>query len=222
MIEDFAKLIPPSQKDRSGKAFYSGRRAFESPSDLYIIGLNPGGKPKEHRKETVSRHTCKVLRSKPNWSAYRDESWGGQEKGKHFHQRNVRYLFRKLGLNARKVPVSNLVLARSPRKAKLVGDFNQMAHDCWPFHEAVIEQLKVRVVVCLGITDTGPWVRSQLDAEDEIDWFTEDNNRYPAPWTSRCHQNEDGLQVVTLSHPSVAKWTNPATDPTELVLNALD
>ena len=223
MIEDFAKLIPSSQKNRSGKAFYSGRRAFESQSDIYIIGLNPGGSPKDYPKETVLRHTRKVLKSKPaNWSAYRDESWNGQAKGKDIHQKRVRYLFRKVGLNARKVPTSNLIFARSSSKEKLAGDFKQMARDCWPFHEAIIRQLEVRVVVCLGISDTGTWVRAQLDAEDEIDSFTEDNNRYPAPWTSRCHKNADGLIVVSLSHPSVASWTSPATDPTDLVVGALN
>ena len=101
VIEDFAKLIPVSQMNRSGKAFYSGRLAFETQSNVYIIGLNPGGKPKDYQKETVLRHTRSVLHNKPaKWSAYRDETWGNKAKGEDVHQRRVRYLFRKLGLNA--------------------------------------------------------------------------------------------------------------------------
>ena len=53
MIEDFAKLIPDSIMHRSGKAFYSGRLAFSSPSGLYVLGVNPGGDPEEYPDETV-------------------------------------------------------------------------------------------------------------------------------------------------------------------------
>ena len=221
MIEDFAKLIPASQMNRSGKAFYSGRRAFESQSDLYIIGLNPGGKPKDHPKETVCRHTRKVLRRKrKNWSAYRDEKWGGQAKGEDFFQQRVRYLFRKIGLNARKAPASNLIFPRSARKATLEGDFQQLVSECWPFHQAVIEELGVHVVVCLGTTDTGRWVRDRLDAHIHVDKFVE---TYPKRrWKSDTYKNADGLKVVTLSHPSRADWKNPDADPTGLVVDALN
>ena len=43
MIEEFIELIPQSLYGESGAAFYSGRRAFSAPSDLYILGANPGG-----------------------------------------------------------------------------------------------------------------------------------------------------------------------------------
>ena len=220
MIENFEKLIPKSQRKRSGKAFYSGRRAFEAQSDLYIIGLNPGGKPKDYQKETVRRHTRGVLHNKPtNWSAYKDEAWGNQAKGEDVHQRRVRYLFRKLKLNARKVPASNLIFPRSQSKKKLKGDFKELACECWPFHEAVIKQLEVRVVVCLG-KDVGKWVCDHLDARAPIDEFVE---IYPKRrWKSHTHKNASGLTVVTLTHPSNADWTNPNADPTGLVVNALN
>ena len=40
-IEDFAKLIPESFLNRPGSVFHSGRLAFEYPSELYILVLQP-------------------------------------------------------------------------------------------------------------------------------------------------------------------------------------
>ena len=47
MIEKLAERIPPDLLGRSGSVFYSGRAAFSSQASLYILGLNPGGNPKE-------------------------------------------------------------------------------------------------------------------------------------------------------------------------------
>ena len=75
-IEDLAACIPKSLKDCSGKVFYSGRKAFEAPSCVYILGINPGGDPLNHGGETVGKHTEKLLsRKEQDWSAYRDEKW---------------------------------------------------------------------------------------------------------------------------------------------------
>ncbi len=221
MIEDFAKLIPASQMNRSGKAFYSGGRAFESQSDLYILGLNPGGSPDKYPHETVSSHTQEVLHSMPeNWSAYRDEAWaeGRAAPGTRPMQRRVLYLFERLGLDAGEVPASNLVFPRSSRKATLEGDFQQLVSECWPFHQAIIEKLGVSTVVCLG-GDVGRSVCGRLYAHQLVDSFVEDNDR---KWTSNLYANASGLMVAALAHPSIAAWTNPKTDPTGLVVDALN
>ncbi|MEA1071772.1 hypothetical protein [Sphingomonas sp. LY160] len=52
-----------------------------------------------------------------------------------------------------------------------------------------------------------------------MDDFKESNNR---GWRSQTHGSKDGLQVVTLTHPSRADWTNPASDPTPLVRRAFE
>ena len=92
-----------------------------------------------------------------------------------------------------------------------------MARQCWPFHEAVIETLGVRVIVCLG-RHAGYLVRERLDAHEAVDEFVEDNRRR---WKSRVHTNARGLAVVTLAHPSQVDWTVSATDPTKLVERSL-
>ena len=218
MIQDFAKLVPKTLMNRSGKVFYSGRNAFEPPSELYVLGINPGGAPDDYKSETVSSHTKWLLKSGPSdWSAYRDETWAGRPAGTASMQPRLLHMFRRLGLNPGDVAASNLVFVRSVRKATLKGDFSRLALQCWPFHRAVMEKLRVRVVLCLG-ADSGNWVREQVGARTLEDEFVEDNNR---GWRSSLHRNADGLRVVTATHPSIADWTSPKTDPTRLVRKAL-
>lgn len=75
MIDDLTALIPESLRSRSGAVFYSGRTAFSAPSRLYILGLNPGGRPQAQANDTVEMHTAKVLNGNQDWSEYQDESW---------------------------------------------------------------------------------------------------------------------------------------------------
>ena len=51
--ESFAELIPLDLLDRSGEVFYSGRAAFSTPSDVYLLGYNPGSDPSDQRLRTV-------------------------------------------------------------------------------------------------------------------------------------------------------------------------
>ena len=216
MIDDFVKLIPESLLDRSRSVFFSGRGAFESPSDLYILGLNPAGGIKW--PFTVSRNINDVLCHHPdNWSAYRDEPWRGARRGNSPMQRRVLHLLKRVGRDPGEVPASEVVFLRSTDWTKL-GDFGSLARECWPFHQAVIERLGVRVIACLG-GKAGYWVRNRSNAHEKVDEFVEDNRRL---WKSRVHTNGDGLTVVTLTHPSQAAWTVPATDPTGLVERALN
>jgi len=97
MIEDLARHIPTSLLDRSGKVFYSGRLAFGTPSELYMLGVNPGGGPQELQAETVASHSEEVLQQLPDdWSAYRDESWSGKSPGTRGMQPRVLHLLRNL------------------------------------------------------------------------------------------------------------------------------
>ncbi|WP_460811643.1 uracil-DNA glycosylase family protein [Nocardioides salsibiostraticola] len=91
------------------------------------------------------------------------------------------------------------------------------ADACWPVHAKIIESLEVQVVVCFGGT-VGAYVRDRFDAHQEIDRFTERNDRR---WTSRVHLGRGGVRVATVSHPSIANWRNPDTDVSDLVARAL-
>ena len=218
MLKEFAELVPESMLHKSGEVFYSGRRAFGLPSELYVLGANPGGGPEGMQASTVSRHIKQVLHDKPaSWSAYRDEPWHGRAPGKTPIQRGVMHLFKKLGIDPGEAPCSEVVFLRSRSLPELKGNYEQLAEQCWSFHQAVINRLGVRVVVCLGKT-AGASVRRYLKAYTQTDEFVEKNKRQ---WESLSHKNDEGIFVVTLTHPSQVAWTYPASDPTSLVKRAL-
>lgn len=93
----------------------------------------------------------------------------------------------------------------------------QIADACWPFHEKVIESLRPRVIVCLGAT-AGNFVCEKLNANTQTDEFVERNNRR---WTSRLFSNQSGVSVAVLTHPSIANWVAAASDPTGLMVGAV-
>lgn len=221
MIDEFVKLIPAHLHARSGRVFYSGVEAFEgAPRPLYLLGLNPGGCPEWLAKDTIGCYAQWSRRSAPrNWSAYRDQGgWGNRPAGASPMQKRVQHMLGRLGLDPGAVPSSNVVFARSKREKYLGDEFERLAADCWPFHQAVIEKLGVRVIACLG--GSADWyVRERLGANTWVETFVEKNKR---KWKSWTHRNRSGLAVVRLSHPSIADWCNPLTDPTELVERALE
>lgn len=218
MIEDFAKLIPSELLKRSGSVFYSGKLAFGSRTRMYILGLNPGGDPRKQANETIEWDTAKVLRDKrDDWSAYRDDSWAGSPPGKHGMQPRVLHLLGQLQIDPGQVPASNIVFLRSSRESRIDGDIRKIAEMCWPFHQRVIEELGVRLILCFGRT-AGNWVCRRLGARDKVAEFVEDNNR---KWRSSVYMNKSGMVVVDATHPSVADWTSTAADPSKLVKNAI-
>ena len=218
MIEDFVKEIPDSLLDRSGSVFLSGRCAFNSQSDLYLLGLNPGGNPDDLISLTIRKDIDKVLHHRrEDWCAFRDERWKKSGDGKNAMQRGPLYLFERVGRNPRCVPASELIFPRSS-SFKLLANSDTLADECWPFHQAIIEKLGTRVIVCLG-RETGWRVRKYLSAHTKVCEFVENNNRR---WKSYLHKSQDGIFVADLTHPSQAKWSEPKSDPTSLVVKALN
>lgn len=220
MLKHFRKYIPPELKKESGKVFYSGRAAFSGPRPLYLLGLNPGGDPQSPAEETIEGHTRKVFNPKNpgNWSAYRDESWDGWPPGHKDMQPRILHLLRRLHLDPGEVPASNLIFVRSRRAKDLGGEMKQLAEQCWPFHQAVIDQLGPRVILCLG-KETAEFVQRKTGATKHVETFVENNER---GWKNSCFTNDDGLKVIRVTHPSRVAWTTPATDPSDLVKRALE
>lgn len=217
MIEELSKSIPKNLLKASGSVFYSGRNAFSGHAKLYILGINPGGDPDEQASETIEWHTQKVLKEKPDWSAYRDESWKNAEPGTSGMQPRVLHLFSRLNCSAGDVPASNVIFTRSRREQDIESNRDCLVNICWPFHDKVISCLQPEVILCFG-SNAGDIVRKKVGANQQIDEFVETNDRR---WRSQAYQNSSGLKVIVLAHPSRAKWTSPNTDPTEMVLRVI-
>jgi hypothetical protein len=198
--------------------FYSGVSAFVKDAPLYILGLNPGGE----EGDTVDISLGAFASQTEDWSAYVDEPWGDRDKGEYPMQRSVRHMITNLDLEPCRVPASNLIFLSS-RNEKVLKDKSSLLETCWPVHQAVIDTLRVRTILCFGQT-AGNFVRKKLGADIEVGRYTETNNRR---WTSRAHSisdnpTSDNLVVVTVSHPGRADWRNEKADPTPLVKRMLE
>lgn len=221
MLNDFIQLIPHSIRNQPGRALYSGRQAFAGPAELYIIDYHPGGRPEEF-PETVQQQINQVLNHRPpQWSGYLDEPWRGNSPGRRPQQRRLSHFFEQLGLNPYAVPAAPLIFQcwqnDADDDAPTAAEKRQLMTDCWPFHQAVIDRLGIRVVVCLG-SATGNRVRRNLGASPEpLRQFAENNQRH---WRSCAYQAGDRY-ILSLAHPVRADWINPDTDPTPLVRWAL-
>ncbi len=218
MIEELARLIPNELKPLSGKAFYSGRDAFQVGRAVYLLGYNPGGDPGAHDGETIAVHTDQVLTTFPaNWSAYRDEPWIDRgvrrSPGTATFQPAILKLLADLNHDPGCVPSSNLVFVRSPKATNLISR-SYLERLCWTFHAEAIKRIGPRFVICFGM-DTGRLVCAHLRAEKLLDRFEEPNDRR---WRSDARISDDGRVVFTLTHPSQAKWTTSATDPRPMVV----
>lgn len=216
-IRSAAFGIPEEIQTRSGSVFYSGISAFEFPSKLYILGLNPGGSPVEQAQNTVAADLASWDRQSEPFSRYLDESWKGKRPGKHGMQPRLHHMFDKLGLDLRSIPASNLIFVRSTGEAALAKEKEALLHACWPVHRTVLDELGVDTILCLGGT-TGTFVRKRLGITKLLDQYAETNKR---GWTSQTHAGACGRVVVTVTHPGRANWINPASDPTALLQRAL-
>ena len=220
MIEEFDKLVPECMNHLSGAVFFSGREAFSHPSRLYVLGINPGGKPENYRNETVGRHTKWVIDCAPSrWSEYRDGQWSGTKgPGANGIQPSLRHLFDVVDLDPGTVPSSNIVFARSSSVSKYPRDFDNDAGKCWSFHQDVIDRLRVEVVVVFG-GEAGSFACERLGANRIVKSWTDKNKQ---PWKSVWYRNANRLDVVVLAHPTMGhQWTRSASDPTGLAVEAL-
>jgi hypothetical protein len=200
--------------------FYSGVSAFVKDAPLYILGLNPGGSEAKQTDNIVDVPLQAFDWAEVDYSAYVCEEWGEPKKkpkGRYPMQLRVLHMLEKLNLKPCQVPASNLIFLSS-RNEKVLKDKSSLLETCWPVHQAVIDTLRVRTILCFGKA-AGNFVCKKLGANIEIDHYTETNNRR---WTSRAHRAADGLVVVTVTHPSWADWTNEKADPTPLVKRMLE
>ncbi|WP_336970772.1 uracil-DNA glycosylase family protein [Sphingobium aromaticiconvertens] len=209
--------LPSGMRTRSGSVFYTGFAAFDAPSDLYVLGLNPGGNPNTQCDETVAQHLSDWQTLPDRWSAYSDESWDGKAPGTCGMQPQMLHLFSRLKRDPQAVPASNVCFVRSNNEASLAAEKDRLIEQCWPVHAAVISALDVSTILCLGGT-AGRWVREHTGATRLLDRFRETNAR---GWTSEAHVAKDGRAVVTVTHPSRANWKNPDADPTPLLARIL-
>jgi hypothetical protein len=213
----FARLVDPALHKLPGGVFYSSPAAFSRPSKLYLLGLNPGGSGDPNTGATVGESLSVWQQRKPGWCECTSEPWEGARPGEYGIQPRIRALFDRLGLDLCNVPASNVVFVRSNVEAAL-DHKAEMLERCWPVHDAVIRELGLATILCLGKT-AGRWVRSMLGAHQPYDHFAESYEK--RHYRSEAHLNSDGIAVLSLAHPSRSDWRDERADPSPLVQRVL-
>lgn len=207
-IEDFFVHVPTELYAASGKAFHSGRLAFSGKRDLYVLGLNPGGDPAD-RSETVAVNVERVQSDPENWSALLDQSWRGNPPGQAPLQRQLCSVFGRLGLDPREVPFSDVVFART-RQANQLHDRERLMELCWPFHQAVIQGLRIRVVLCL-YKQAALFVRRKLAARPTpVHRVCERSRSGKTTAWRECFAAPGGLNIVQITRPTGIPWQDNA------------
>ncbi|CZT34232.1 Uracil DNA glycosylase superfamily protein [Rhizobium sp. 9140] len=202
----------------SGAVFYTGMTAFTTCKPLYVLGLNPGGSASRQRSNTVRRDIRDYLLREEPWSAYIDERWEDAEPGSWGMQPRICHMLKKLHLDPRETPASNVIFVRTQSETLLKANKSVLLQECWPVHEAVIKVLQPRAILCLGRT-AGSWVRKKVGADRKIDQFVESNRR---GWASSAHKGGEGPIVLTVTHPGRVDWRNVEADPTPMVARCLN
>lgn len=178
----------------SGNVLYSGASTLRAGA-VYILGLNPGGDPNQLRWQTIRR----VLDELPSKSEneYLDVSWQGREAGESLLQRRVRALADMLGVELRDVCASNLIFMRS-KDANDCG-YPDLADACWPVHQAILDIVRPRLVVCFGNSGRSPYAFLRREFGDP------EETTFPSghgEWQCRIFRSSSGPTVAGLPHLS--------------------
>jgi hypothetical protein len=162
-IEDEARRnIPAGLLQVGGRALYSPAATLISGSPYYFLGLNPGAVADDtqvHSQITIDADLKRLASGQISEHGYLDEKWKNFPVGEAPIQVRGQQLFAILvngsiadGKDAlRETPTSNFVLPRSASVVALKKEIGkkipELALLYWPFHQAVIQQTKCRVVI---------------------------------------------------------------------------
>lgn len=215
MIEEFAAMVPDSLRSKSGEVFYSGRCAFDSHADLYILGSHPSSNPDDPRQRIVEENVKHVLhKARLNWSSYRDERWNGKKAGTALLQESVLHLCSEIEHDPGLIPSSNLAFVRSQTSEMSEQGLLDL---CWPFHQRVIDAIRPKVVLCLNAATAEELCRMLGGEANQIDELQQTAGQFKRHKVFISH----GLLICALLSPFRGKWTNPALDPSPLVKRTL-
>lgn len=150
-LPDFARKILRHLLRKNGELIYSAHHTLQK-GDIYLLGLNPGGAG----YIAIEDHIGGMLHR--NINSFIDESWtNGQNEwapGKAPLQQRVKYLLTALGYSTEDVCASNLIFQTTPNADELCFG---LAGICWPFHEAVIEIIKPKLLLTFGNSEVSPY-----------------------------------------------------------------
>lgn len=136
-----------------GKLLY-GSRSTLIPGDLYVLGFNPGGDPRQE-----SANVAETLAATPElgWTEYTDASWRLRGKlyspGEQPRQRKIQEFFRRADLDIKVTFFSNVLFVRDidVQRTRSHESFAQLCQECATVHRFLLGIVKPKIVLCFGV-----------------------------------------------------------------------
>lgn len=219
-LDELSKLISCKLNgylDKKGGILYSSRDTI-CAGDVYLIGLNPGGKAGTASK--LSDCLCKDCTESSDGNIYRQDNayWPGTD-GHHWPsqlQQKVQCLLEQIvgEEKAKKVFATNLVFMQSPDATAVRPED---ADTCWPVHEAFLNIVRPRLILALGNgEDFSPYqyIHSKYGGtEDSEDTYNP--RRYKL---KGFKTNIAGREISVVGLPNLSRY-HPAAEPDNKVIN---
>ena len=217
-LETFARSVPEWLLDCPGEVFYSGRAAFSGSRPVYLLGYNPGSDPGGGRSTVRASIEEACAREDDRFSLYYQD-WGPDRPED--MQRSLKAFFLDSGLCPKLTPSSNCVFVRSASVSAIAaGGRRRLEVECWPFHQAVIDQLGIKAVLCMGTEAFGA-VQRRFRVNGPITGPIDEQ-----PWSTRqahqAYRTQCGVRLFKLIHPSYGHWHCPKYNPAPLVRRELE
>jgi hypothetical protein len=141
---------------------YSPVSTLFSASTIYFLGMYPGfvnGDPKPHNNWTIEEDLDRLEGDAIREHALLQEEWGDEEAGEAKLQRRALHVFAILAGSEPKgrdllleTPASNMILLRKKEEnEELLGSSKHIVEQFWPFHRAIIDIKKPKVVLVHGV-----------------------------------------------------------------------
>jgi len=204
--------------DVSGAAPYTGIEGFTSPeAGLYLLGINPRSRPgdDETPHETVRQATKRICdEGNILYNCHVDDKWRGNEAGTMRSQIAMQHVFQEqLGFDLRRIPVSNIIFSRSGEYADLSNP-HQLAEDCRPFHQAVIDDLDIQSIIVMG-TAAWNYVSKTMPARVAATAILSGVNPGSRQFQMRAADTPDGRRIIHIPHfgGRGANWLAEGYDP---------
>ena len=186
--------------DQPGGILYSSHLTLQ-PGKIYLMGLNPGG-ASENKPEYMLRANIDQMLSNTQ-NAYLNQCWGNYDTcGTAPLQRRVKWLLEVLGENVQDVFATNLIFTQSRNDNSLT---QQLARQCWPVHEAMLEIVQPSLIVTFGNGNSGLSPYSFLQAS--FGGQPEDHPASHGNWRlSRFHTTLNGRKTTVIGLPHLSRY----------------
>jgi len=203
--------------DESGSILISSEATlrWSAESDIYFLGLNPGGEAGQdfsifNRFPTIYESLAFSRMGVSGW----DQDWSrkdaGYQPGQAPLQRRFKHIARFLGLAYGEIFATNLVFARS-RRFKALTRLEEQIEACLPVHKIMMDIVQPKRLWVMGNTDHAG---SALTLHDDVTW--QDANH--SNWTIGHGTVDFCGHTMSLCHtPHLSLWDATADDKQDLL-----